>query len=390
MNNFPSKRLKYKKNNLFHNVIVFLDRLERVPLSIWIIFSACMLWAVISFWPGFHFPAYVITGGALAFECLVISASRWGERSPSPFGGPFFFFSIGHIGTSALPLFMGLPLFGMLVAHVLIQLILLWAMVYGAMVEPYRIRLRTENVKISGNENESLKIILLSDLHLDRACEREQKVLELIKDFGPDLILWPGDFTNLSFVEDKDTLSQTKTFIRELCDMAPLYVSRGTVEVDDLPWVEQLIKNTSAVLLENEGAFVDIKKSNLYLMGIPTELGKDEREESLDILTGGADDRPKILLYHTPDMIKEAANAGVDLYVAGHTHGGQIAMPLLGPLYTSSVYGRKYAYGAYLVEKTMMIVTRGIGMEGGGAPRIRFSCPPEVVGINLEISGKDD
>jgi predicted MPP superfamily phosphohydrolase len=73
----------------------------------------------------------------------------------------------------------------------------------------------------------------------------------------------------------------------------------------------------------------------------------------------------------------------VDLYLAGHTHGGQIRLPLFGAVFTASAYGKRYEQGHYSVGDTTLYVSRGIGMEGMGAPRARFLCPPEIVVVNL-------
>lgn len=85
-----------------------------------------------------------------------------------------------------------------------------------------------------------------------------------------------------------------------------------------------------------------------------------------------------LLLYHSPDLMPEAARAGVDLFLAGHTHGGQIRLPLIGALVTSSIYWKRYEMGLYTEGHTRLYVSRGIGMEGLGAPRARFLCPPEI------------
>jgi predicted MPP superfamily phosphohydrolase len=74
----------------------------------------------------------------------------------------------------------------------------------------------------------------------------------------------------------------------------------------------------------------------------------------------------------------EAARAGVDLFLAGHTHGGQIRLPLIGAVVTSSIYWKRYEMGLYTQGHTWLYVSRGIGMEGLGAPRARFLCPPEI------------
>jgi predicted MPP superfamily phosphohydrolase len=95
------------------------------------------------------------------------------------------------------------------------------------------------------------------------------------------------------------------------------------------------------------------------------------------------DDPYRLLLFHTPDQIEVAAQSGIDLYLAGHTHGGQVRIPIYGAVITASVYYKKYEAGLYQVGNTTLYVSRGIGMEGDIAPRVRFLAPPEVVVIDL-------
>jgi hypothetical protein len=90
------------------------------------------------------------------------------------------------------------------------------------------------------------------------------------------------------------------------------------------------------------------------------------------------DDAPQLFLYHSPELMPEAAEIGIDLYVCGHTHGGQVRLPLVGPLLTSSQLGRKYVMGLYREGRTHLYVSRGVGLEGLSAPRVRFLAPPEI------------
>ena len=95
-----------------------------------------------------------------------------------------------------------------------------------------------------------------------------------------------------------------------------------------------------------------------------------------------------ILLYHTPDLMPYIADArvagtGVTLYLAGHTHGGQIRLPIYGALATSSRWGKRYEMGRYYEGETTLYVSRGLGMEGLGAPRARFLAPPEIILWNI-------
>ena len=79
-------------------------------------------------------------------------------------------------------------------------------------------------------------------------------------------------------------------------------------------------------------------------------------------------------------MIPEGALAGFDLYLAGHTHGGQVRLPGYGALITLGVHGKRFESGRYrLPEGMTAYVTRGGGPEGGLTTRVRFMCPPEVV-----------
>jgi predicted MPP superfamily phosphohydrolase len=82
----------------------------------------------------------------------------------------------------------------------------------------------------------------------------------------------------------------------------------------------------------------------------------------------------RILLSHSPDQISWAKVRGFDLMFAGHTHGGQIAFPLIGPIVAPSKYGVRYAAGTYQIEDMIMHVSRGIS----GDEPIRLCCPPEL------------
>ena len=93
-------------------------------------------------------------------------------------------------------------------------------------------------------------------------------------------------------------------------------------------------------------------------------------------------DRFHIVLGHSPDFA--LGNIDADLLVAGHTHGGQVRLPFLGPLLTMSHVPRKWASGlTELAEGKTLIVSRGIGMERRDAPRVRFLCRPQLVFVRI-------
>jgi predicted MPP superfamily phosphohydrolase len=95
-----------------------------------------------------------------------------------------------------------------------------------------------------------------------------------------------------------------------------------------------------------------------------------------------------LLLYHSPDLMTQAIAEHVDLYCAGHTHGGQVALPLYGAIITLAKSGKRYEAGLYHEEDTSLYVTRGVGMAGGYLPRVRFWSRPELTVIDVTSASK--
>ena len=91
-------------------------------------------------------------------------------------------------------------------------------------------------------------------------------------------------------------------------------------------------------------------------------------------------DRFRILLAHTPDRFPAAVRDGVPLVLAGHTHGGQVRIPGVGPVYAPSVHGVRYASGRYRKGKTTLVVSRGLA----GEHPLRIRCRPEIAIVTLK------
>ena len=96
-------------------------------------------------------------------------------------------------------------------------------------------------------------------------------------------------------------------------------------------------------------------------------------------LAGTPPEAFRILVSHTPDNIDWARENGIHLMLAGHTHGGQIQLPILGPVYSPSRYDCRFASGVFWLEPTLMYVSRGIS----GKEPIRYHCRPEVTRLVL-------
>lgn len=93
----------------------------------------------------------------------------------------------------------------------------------------------------------------------------------------------------------------------------------------------------------------------------------------------------RILLSHTPDNIAWALNNQVDLMISGHTHGGQIRLPVLGPIHCPSRYGLQFSAGEFWLDPTLLHVSRGLS----GREPIRYGCRPELTRLILRAPAAD-
>lgn len=260
---------------------------------------------------------------------------------------------------------------------------ILFSEIYGLYIEPFKLQVTkfsiSTPIKLPGNH---FRIVQLSDLHIERTTKREIEVLEKIKALTPDIIVLTGDYLNTSYTDDPTARRDARWLFKQL--KAPYGVYAVTAKgVDPPDAVSEMFSNLDITLLQDEVQMIELGKGELYILGISYIDLERDRQILPKLLKQVPEDAYAILLYHTPDMAVIAAEENVDFYLAGHTHGGQIRLPIFGAILTASVYWKKYEQGLYKIGETTLYVNRGIGMEGRGAPRVRFLCPPEIVVVDL-------
>src|SRR5262249_15814124 len=132
--------------------------------------------------------------------------------------------------------------------------------------------------------------------------------------------------------------------------------------------------------LQNETAEICVEDKVIEILGVSCTHRPFIDAPTLNaLLNGNEPERFRILLYHSPDLAPNAAQAGIDLQLSGHTHRGQVRIAFYGALYAASLYGKAFESGRRTIGDFTLYVTRGIGLEGESAPRLRFNCPPEVI-----------
>lgn len=262
---------------------------------------------------------------------------------------------------------------------------------WGAVVEPGRLSLTRLEVAVEGLPAGSAPVRLLhiTDLHVERLAEREERVLALAEEARPDLIVITGDYVNLSYNGDVATHADVQALLRRLDAPHGIYATLGSPPVDLREHVPGLFEEISVRLLRDEAVTVDLGGDRrLALLGVDCTHHLDEDGATLARLTAASpDDVPRLLLYHSPELMPAAAEHGLDLYLCGHTHGGQVRLPGYGAVITSSQLGREYVMGHYRRGRTNLYVSRGIGFEGLSAPRVRFLSPPEMTLVTLRPAG---
>ena len=231
-----------------------------------------------------------------------------------------------------------------------------------------------------------VRVVHLTDLHIERYGFREKMVIQKVNALQPDIIVLTGDYLNLSYLSDPTSAAHFRQFAAQLDADHGVYAVRGSVE-PTLASMVRLVDGTDVVWLEQEPVTVDVRGQLVTLVGVACSHRQEVDTARLaQTMDGIAVDKLTLLLYHSPDLILEAAERQVDLYLGGHTHGGQLRLPVYGAIVTASMYGRRYASGLFEEGGTKMYISRGLGFEGGGLPRARFLCRPEIVSIELSGS----
>lgn len=228
-----------------------------------------------------------------------------------------------------------------------------------------------------------VRIVHLTDTHIERSSFRERAAVKKVNRLQPDIIVFTGDYINTSYHGDTTAHEHFREFVTQLEAPYGIYATRGTVEPSP-NYMAHLIKGTDIVWLEQEAVTVDVRGQQVTLVGANCDHNRGDVTRLDQAMTGVSDDGFTMLLFHSPDLIKEAAAYGIDLYVGGHTHGGQLRLPFYGAIVTASKYGKQYEAGLHQEGDTTMYISRGIGFEGSVMPRARFLCWPEIVSIELK------
>jgi predicted MPP superfamily phosphohydrolase len=210
-------------------------------------------------------------------------------------------------------------------------------------------------------------------LQTDKLLRYEEHVFELVAAERPDLILLAGDYLHIrSRTEYVTARAELNALMRRAQLEAPLgiYAVRGNVDWDD--WTRLF----AGLPIETFNTTSSRDLGSVVLTGLTLD------DASNPALSVSAQDKFHIVLGHSPNYSLGQVQA--DLLIAGHTHGGQLRIPLFGPVFSLSQVPRSWTSGMTMISPgRRLVVSRGIGMERGNAPRMRFLCRPELLILEL-------
>jgi len=242
-------------------------------------------------------------------------------------------------------------------------------------IEPRGVRI-DELAQTTGQSGRPVRLVQISDLHLDEFNGYFRKVAELVVGLAPDLIVLTGDY-----LEEERNIRGVLDFLRQLKAPHGVYAVQGNWEYWSRLEGENLRRQFHVAgvrLLINERADLEIGGQKLSLLGLDYPSSSDQ----LRRLQEQADPaRFNLLLSHVPAFAHEQLDRRISLILCGHTHGGQVRLPLLPPLVLPRFSGR-FVAGLYQVGQynTPLYVNRGIGTS---VLPIRLTCRPEITVIEL-------
>jgi predicted MPP superfamily phosphohydrolase len=377
------------RDNWLHHILIDLHALIRVPSWVFVLAILAMTWLIGWLWHNVSHSTPIALVSAAAY--LLGTSVDWAWLSALP----KFKISFGPVKpslTGLLAVRLCLSLLPLafdartgVVVSILLHVAASAAIWYATGIEPFRLGityLELQTPKLP--EGKRVRLVQISDLHIERVTRRERDLIEQVKGLDADYLLLTGDYLSFSYIGEPRAIDEARLVLGKLQAKEGIYAVRGTHQVDPNALLPVLFEGLPIRWLRNEHFVTGQDGFRMTFAGASCT-----RDREIDIpavnqaLTGAPPDSFTVLLYHTPDLVAEAAAKGVDLYTTGHTHGGQIRLPLYGAMITATDIGKQYEMGRYDIDDLTMYVSRGIGMEGMAAPRARFLCPPEIVCIDV-------
>ena len=256
----------------------------------------------------------------------------------------------------------------------------------GFLIEPNLPKLVRQEIALRRwpQRMDGFTVALLSDFHYDPyfSVHPIHGSIGMVNQLRPDLIVLTGDFVSVpSFgksAEGAAAADPCAQLLRQMRAPHGLWAVMGNHDADTDPnRVTGALRENGIQVLRNQSVPIEKDGSRFWLAGIDDLLGRTAHISAT--LHGIPPDEATVLLAHEPDYADFAARYPVDLQLSGHSHGGQVRIPLLQPLFLPEL-GRKYIWGRYQIRELTLYTNPGLGTV---EVPIRLNCPPEITLLTL-------
>jgi uncharacterized protein len=235
---------------------------------------------------------------------------------------------------------------------------------------------------------QGMRLVQISDFHLGQWINKErlERILKVALELAPDYFILTGDYLEYRPYGKPNEWATYEENLNLISDsFSQLPASRPTIAIlgnhdhrVNAAWVEQALSIAGVMVLRNSVTSIRRGNSKLHIAAVDDVLQGMERLD--DVMKALPEDGPAILLAHEPDFAEVSAATGrFDLQLSGHSHGGQIVFPLIGPPVLPAL-GRKYPSGLYHLNDMYLYTNRGVGVTTINA---RFNCRPEITIFTL-------
>ena len=276
--------------------------------------------------------------------------------------------------TKPAPIFLG------------VALTCVWCVIFwGSFIQPKILTVKPYAIDLDTGTR-TLRIALISDLHLGpyKGAEWSAKVAARINTLSPDLVIIDGDIVTIpAGIDELAPLKNIRAKFGVYAILGNWDYRVGAVDV------RKQLGSYGIKMLVNRSVPIDVPidlpsangQKSIRLIGMDDYwFGKPDWKKALAEVPA---DAVTLVAVHNPDIIGEAELRGIDLVLAGHTHGGQIRLPWIGAVpQISLVYGNRFDHGLFTVGRTRLFITPGVGESGA---RARLFSTPEISFVTLTL-----
>jgi len=261
--------------------------------------------------------------------------------------------------------------------------------VYATYIEATNLQVERAELDVAAERtiDTPIRIGILADFQTDCVGRYERRAIDTLIAERPDIIVIPGDVFQGTREQFEQQLPELRELFGRLTAPGGVYFVSGNCDSDYE--TNALFDRLDVRVLDNAIVQTDVNGTSITIGGVEENCTTPAARDIIARLEEVPGNEPRLLIAHRPDALFEMNDdTRIDLLIAGHTHGGQVCVPLpgpgFGPLMTLSDVPRKVAAGGlHYTNGRVVYVSRGVGLERGQAPRLRFLCPPEVSMVTM-------